>query len=255
MDYKPRAILTLFLVFTCFILGLLSVWRRYARENPAFDSIPTTNPAASTEIGQEFREITILFLGVDRLRAPGADLKAIWVASYNLPEINIDLVGLSTDLPSYLEEFPTLEAAFQWTEEGDLDPDFLLSLQAYAPSPFSGIVVLDDGGFERLVDFLGGVDLSGQRLNGAAVLGALNLVAHDAETSLQMQVQVLEALSREATRIGRTPELTPLTDLIPDHAYTSIPFGSLGSMAIPLLPIHPDNLTISTITSPPPESP
>jgi len=92
---------------------------------------------------------------------------------------------------------------------------------------------------------VGGFSLDDQSYDGASAIGTLRLLADQPLIALKLQAQILRALSVKAPDLGKTPELTPLTLLLPEHAYTSPSPAQLATLASPLLPLQADFIVIS----------
>ncbi|MGD2162073.1 MAG: hypothetical protein PVH60_06310 [Anaerolineales bacterium] len=207
--------------------------------------IPTFRNQQDVEIEptSSERQITIVLFGVDEITSSKPELQAIWFASFEPPDKSIHLLGIAVDTPLD-ENKGTLKENFTLFEPPDFGAGFLTSLSRYAPHPIQGFVVLDEEGFADVIDYVGGVTLDSQELNGTAAVGALSLVKAQPLASLRMQARIMSSLAQNAALIGSTPELTPLTRLIPDHAYTSPSPYQLASLGSQLLPIDPSNVTI-----------
>jgi hypothetical protein len=243
---RSSFIYILLVAIVCFVAGMASVLLR----DDLFQ--PRSNPPIATPLNQtdeavkptsSARQITIVLFGVDELTKERPELQAIWFASFEPPDKTIHLFGISVDNP--LDEGDrTLSESFTLFEPPDFGASFLTSIAKYAPHPIQGFVVLDEEGFADLIDYIGGVTLNDQRLNGTAAVGALSLVKDQPLASLRMQARIVSSLTENATSIGGTPELTPLTSLVPDHAYTSPSPYQLASLGSQLLPIDPSMVTI-----------
>jgi hypothetical protein len=236
-------------IFACFSAGLFSVWlrQRNAQSSPvpstlqASDLTPAWDAAASDQPQQ-----TLLILGVDDLQSEQPALMAIWFATFRLPGKGIFLVGLPTNSPSLGTLSPTLHDLFLWSADQGVDPTFLEALTQYVAPPPDAILVLDEVAFATLVDYVGGVTLEGSQLDGIQVVGVLRLLADQPQASLATQRGVLLALSSKAHLLGSSPDATSLIDLIPSHAYCSMPPQQVVSMLLPLLPLEPTSVFLQT---------
>jgi hypothetical protein len=100
------------------------------------------------------------------------------------------------------------------------------------------VVTLDEVGFAQVVDYVGGIDLSGAVLDGSQILAVLELLSEDPAASTATQRSVLQAMVERAQQLGDSPDITPLTALVPDHAYVSLPVTQAIALAAPLLPLE-----------------
>ena len=175
---------------------------------------------------------------VDSLIEPqDAELEALWLLTFGTIDDRIELLGISHDF--LLPDGRNPRQAFSIFDPPDYGADFIGALGDYSTAPIMGWVVLDQAGFARLIDYLGGFTLGDQTYDGSRTLGALNLLLNRPQESLKLQARVLQALIEKAPDLGRTPEVTSLTTLVPDHALTSPSAPRLAAMAIPLLPLDP----------------
>ena len=233
----PRT--TLFLIaLGFFALGIASVIFR-----PRNGVVPTPSAPAVTSAAPNAPQDTVLILGVDDLSSDDPQLAAVWLAAHRPPGDSVFLFGLPIDAST--PAGPTLEEIFGWDPESGPDPGFLDAVHSLSPIPLGFTVVLDETAFATLIDFLGGVELNGGVVGGREVLGVMGLLAADPAAALEAQRRLLEALAQRAGGIGPGSELQPLVDLIPEHAYTSVPVSEALTLAAPLLPLTADRIHVS----------
>ena len=252
MRMKTPATYIILLILVCFAAGVLSVVIRPDQFptliGPKIDPKRTLAPSVSTEVPSATvpdGEITILILGVDHIADPEGKLLAVWLLSFNPLDKKLTLLGLPLDLPIAVDK-PSLEEAFDLWLPPEYGAPFIHNLGAHAPSPIQGLAVLDEQGFAVLLDYFGGVDLDDQHLDGSSVIGSLRLTYENPQAALKLQARILEGLRLKVQSIGTTPELTTLTSLSPIHAYTSPSPPELTTLAIPLLPLNPETISITT---------
>jgi hypothetical protein len=250
MRKKSPATYILLTIFICFAAGVLSVvlqpelgWIDHSdlpesTVTPAA-VIPTPTTAANDGM------ITILILGVDHIADPEGKLLAVWFLSFQPPEKELSLIGFPIDLP-IADDQASLQEAFNLWEPPEYGARFINQLSAYAPSPLRGYAVLDEHGFAVLLDYFGGINLDDQHLDGSSVIGSLRLTYGNPQAALKLQARILDGLRDRVDMIGTTPELTVLTSLSPVHAFTSPSPPELATIAIPLLPLDPSLISITT---------
>jgi hypothetical protein len=193
--------------------------------------------------------LSILVMGVDEIEGEEPRLLSVWFISFHPPDKRIQLLGIPTDFHLPDGEIPLAEAFSLW-EAPDYGADFIAAMDGFSPHPIAGIAVLDEEGFSALVDYLGGFSLEDQDYDGASAIGTLRLLENQPLVALKMQAQILRALSVNVPDLGKTPELTSLTLLVPANAYTSPSPAQLVTLAIPLLPLQPDLIEITILESP-----
>jgi hypothetical protein len=243
--FSGGILLIVFLV--CFAAGLLSVVvRGISHKNPAEDTVvlvPQSETGARTT-SQSSDQMTALIVGVDNLDNSEPTLLAIWVATHQPPGNDIFLHGILINKQIGDEGQQPLNQVFEWSAESGIGPSFLSQLRQELQRDPDAIFVLDEYAFAALVDFAGGVILNGNWRTGAEVIDVLKLFYNDPVTSLSMQARVLEELSFQAPQLGDTFEVTPLVELIPDHAYSSMPITKAIMLLGRLLPFKQDNIHI-----------
>ena len=246
---RSSIVYILLVAVVCFAAGMASVLlrddifqSRPSPESPTLQNVDLQTPEATPTA----RQISIVLLGVDDLSKEKPVLRALWFASFSPPERQIDLLGIPVDTPLDGGR-ETIQESFSLFEPPDFGANFLAAITPYAPYPIQGFVVLDEEGFAELIDYVGGVMLDNQELSGRAAVGALSLLKDQPIASLRMQARLISSLTENAASIGTTPELTSLTALVPDHAYTSPSPYQLASLGSQLLPIDPQFVNVDIL--------
>ena len=242
MRKKPPTTYLLLALVAFFLIGLLSVLiRRNSTETP------TTSPSVSTSSRKIILDSqnTILILGVDEAVSAQPILHSIWFVTLDYELEEVSLRGFPTNY-RHPESENTLTESFTWSaisgfNNADLDP-----FEVLAPGSLLATIILDEEGFADLIDYVGGITINGESLDGRTVIGVLDMLYDQPEASLTMQARVIDAIVDSASHLGSTPELTPLIALIPEHASISKPAPELATLAIPFLPITPDIFRIQT---------
>jgi hypothetical protein len=243
MKKWPPKLLILIVAICCFMLGILSVWLRAPSDNGSVSS-PVNNST------NEDRQTTILFLGVDELYAPESELLAVWYATYRLPEKDIFLLGISIGTPIASDSGSSLRSLFYLNSEEGVSTEFFSALSNLTPLQPDVIIIADNHAFSTLVDYMGGVHFDSGELSGDQVIGLINFLSDQPDALLVTQDRLLVALSQQGPNLGNTPDLTPITALIPEHLYSSTDIGHLMALFTPLLPITPATTHVDTLTPP-----
>ena len=241
MRKKPPAITFLFIILVCFVVGFLSALLRGVNREGSDQGTAVVEPNAVTEGSPTLQRSdlnSVLILGIDEIESENAALRAVWLATYDETGEAITLLGFPIDAQIGSTSSAQLKDLFRWSQEDEVSPLFLSVMQQVPSGEPEAVIVLDEAGFSEVIDFMGGVELSGERLNGDAVLGVLRLLNDDPHTSLSIQEHILEAMVTQASYFEDTLELTPLFSLIPAHAYTSKPTDQLFALLTPLLPLN-----------------
>lgn len=226
-----------------FAIGLASV---FIGGPPPEDKSAAPAEAQAPLTAVPENQVSLLILGVDDLTAAQPQLEAVWVATYKPPGRDLFLFGLPTDYHAPGQE-GDLRSLFQWVPEDSLPPAFHESLREALPLDYQVVIVLDRVAFAGLVDFLGGVAYQGAELDGQETVAALDLMVHGPEAALQAQQELIQALLTKAAGLDPTPELTPLTRYLPDHAYLSAPSAQVVALVTPLLPLDPARVHVTAL--------
>lgn len=219
------------------MLGLFSVWLK---------SSDIFNQTAPVESISSSKQTTLLILGVDDLNVNKPQLMAVWYAAFQLPDKDIFLLGLPITDSTGISD-TSLRSLFSWNPISGISPEFEQSLQTRTSLNPDIIIVLDNAAFSTAVDYLGGIQFNGGKLDGSQLITMFNFLENEPAALLSTQQRVLIALAQQAENVGVTPDLTPLTSLIPDHAYISTDLSVLLTRTIPLLPISADSVFIDTL--------
>jgi hypothetical protein len=218
-----------------FALGVVTTLVR-PRSTDTFSHATATPRLRVTQRSADVPQVTFLILGVDDLGA-GGELQAAWLASFRPPGKELFLFGFPTD--HRLEDGKSLRESYA---EAPDEPQALASLTSL---PVDAVVVLDAEGFAALIDFLGGVPSGETTIDGAAALNVLALLKDEPAASLLAQARLLEALSARAERVQPGTDLQPMIELVPDHAWASVPPGQLLTMVAPYLPFVGERIHVA----------
>ncbi len=198
----------------CFVVGALSVLINLSKQDDSLDrATPTESPSNSS-----LR--TALILGVDRFNQPEPQLLAVWLATFQFPDKQIVLLGLPTNFQSPESPIP-LANLFGWNPDSGVEGSFLAAIKQSTGSEIEVVLVLDEVGYASLIEFLEGITLTGNYMDGPTVISALRVFYDDPLISLEAQAKILRALAERVETLGASPNLTSLFNLIPEHAYTS----------------------------------
>jgi hypothetical protein len=217
------------LLASCFALGLVSA---LLSRTPTEDPQPTQLPPPTED------QVDVVIVGYDHGDDNRAVLRSIWIASFEPPGRDLFLTGIPADSLSPDLDGRPLSTAFAITSDGAPSPQFLRALSGIAPMTPDLVVTLDEVGFTQIVDYLGGIDLNGAMLDGSQILAVLELLSEDPAASTATQRSVLQAMVERSEQLGDSPDITPLTGLVPDHAYVSLPMTQSIALVAPLLPLE-----------------
>lgn len=242
MPRRPSLAILALVAGAFFLIGLYSTLQADSGEPPSgTDPTDAAIPARPTPSDGQ---TVILVIGVDDLEKDEPALRSLWYITFQPPPKDVFLLGVPVDLDTSAESGDGLRQAFGWSAQVGVSPGFLSLLYQAVPLQADALVVLDEVGFAAVVDYLGGIVLNGAPFDGQAVLGILSLTAEDPSANLDTQKRLLEAMSRQATLLGPTPEITPLVELVPTHLYLSTSINQMVMLVLPALPIEPETTHI-----------
>jgi hypothetical protein len=238
MTKRPPFIAVVLVVVVCFALGILNVLITGPEEATPPPETPYPTQFEPTETPIQ----SILIVGVDDLRNLKPKIRAIWIAAYRSTEEIVYLHGLSLDTPIPDAEATDLQSHFSYSHESGPGDEFMAALYETLPLQPSLIIVMDDIAFASVVDYLGGIELQENFLDGYGVLTLLSLSWDQPRLLLENQAKIIQALIPKALQLPESPELTDLFGLVPSHAYLSMDISTTVAKIYPLRQLDPDSI-------------
>jgi len=226
MSSQRRPLVVVLIIASFFAAGLLTVLLG-GDSSPE----PTGTPKAD-------RSESVLIIGVDDLSAPTPGLVAVWQATYSYANRDVILLGRSVDSLVCGNQPATLSELFSWDPSSGVAIEFLA---AFEEMPF---VIADEAAFSTLIDELEGLDLNGAHLQGNQVTAVLRTLYGNPRGSLTTQEQFLIALGGKVASNAANVDLNRLLELIPAHAYTSVPPQDLLTTYLRLQPLDPGSILV-----------
>lgn len=219
-----------------FLLGLFTILLRGGDEQapPAPDSITRR---------------TILVLGVDNLSAESPRLVGLWEATFQDDRREVFLLGWPVDVTVCTPRAQALDALFEWSPERGVNPQFMAALNGDQLFPPQLIIVADEVAFRALIDWRGGVEMSGAPLNGAQVVAVLRPLYGNPAGALTIQEQIAGSLARKVPSLGERLDLDWVAELMPDHLYMSHSVQEVLRFLLPLTPLDTTPIWVSAFTN------
>lgn len=211
-------------------------------ESPETVDAPQLTPSPTPFVESDGDLRSVLVVGVDDLRSPEPSLRAIWILLYESSGETLYLHGIPIDTAADDQRSRNLQDVFSWSIQEGVNQAFLDELFQVIPLVPDLVVVNDEVAFASAVNYLGGVDLEGAKLDGESVLGFLSLSWDMPAVLLNNQALILEALIPRAIVAAPSPELSELMALIPDHVYVSLDVTDAVGLINPLKEISPENV-------------
>jgi hypothetical protein len=238
MAKRPPFVVFLLVIFVCFALGLLNVLINDPEGQTQISDTPLPTAIDVTDLPIQ----SILIIGVDDLRNIKPQLRSIWIAAYRSSEKIVYLHGLSLDTPIPGEEGITLQNLFTFSAQSGPGMEFTSGLYKILPLDPTLSLVLDEIAFAAIVDYLGGIEIRGNALNGEGVLTFLSLYWDQPALLLENQATVIRALIPKALNLPESPELTDLFNLVPTHAFLSMDISTTVAKIYPFREINPESI-------------
>jgi len=237
MKKETSRIPLLSIAIFCFVVGAISVLINLSNSNePELQAPPP-------ETGSNTSQKNALIVGVDRLDRSDSQLLSVWLATFQFPSKEVLLQGFPTNFQASTSSIP-LSNLFGWGPDSSVNAGFIDAIQQAADVEVDVVLVLDEVGFVTLIDYLEGITLTGNFMDGPTVISALRVFYEDPLISLEAQGKVLRALADRVETLGDAPNLTSLFNLIPEHAYTSESPSVIAVSFGLLLPLHSDAIRI-----------
>jgi hypothetical protein len=238
MTKRPPFVVIILVIIICFVLGILNVFIADPEETVSISDTPFPTQIEATDLPIQ----SILIIGVDDLRNIKPKLRAIWVAAYRSSDKIIYLHGLSLDTPILSNEASDLQSNFTYSAQTGPGDQFIKSVHEILPLDPTLTIVLDDIAFAAIVDYLGGIAVQENALNGESVLTFLSLYWDQPKLLLENQATIVRAMIPKALELPESPELTDLFNLVPTHAFLSMDISTTVAKIFPLRDTNPDSV-------------
>ncbi|MFM8320396.1 MAG: hypothetical protein ACKOC5_05720 [Chloroflexota bacterium] len=175
----------------------------------------------------------LLLVLVDRLE-PAPQLGGAWlvVADPEYTRLTFLPLGHTIDL----QETPVaadLARSFGLTASGELAPAFIAAAEQTGIW-WDNYLVVDASSLSALVDLVGGVDLGGGPVSGAAAAASLRRQTGDPAAMLDSQAVLMDGICRQAPGLIERADPQMMAGLLAGYGRTDIPAESISS-ALPAL--------------------
>lgn len=229
MTSQRRPTFVLFIIAVFFVAGVMTV---------VLGGDPGESPGtpAPGVLGE-----SVLVLGVDDLTGRSPRLVAVWHASFSPDGRELLLLGDPVDRPVCDSQSENLQQLFLWDPEQGVGEEFLAAFGDDQPTAY---VVADEVAFAGLIDQLSGVELNGALLESDQVIAVMRSLYQNPAGLLTSQEQFLIALSQRGAEAGSRVDLNSLVELIPRHAYSSVPPQQLFTLYLRLQPLDSSSILV-----------
>lgn len=208
---KAVLLLTLFGFVACLLLGMYAGSHSF---NP-----PSTSPTTTAEMSS-LSQHTVVFVQVDSLQSREPRLQSIWSATYDTQTPYVFLLMLYPVEDSLNQpRAEKLAESFSINSKGEVSASFSNNLEA-GGFMADGMVLVDQQGLARAIDWLGGIDLGGE----AGVLDGNAAASHsawldDPQAVLQWQRRMVNAMCQKFGRLPTPINWSTLSDAIGSEHY------------------------------------
>lgn len=209
-------LIAIIIILFCFSLGILS-----ALINRDLETTSTPTPIPSPSPDKTRR--TLLILGIDAFDNANPTLMAIWYVIHRIPEQEVVLFGVPVNHEIEGSETATLRNIFSYSVSDGISEDFMDALSKAVPHIHHNYwAVMDETFFEALIDFVGGVPVGQENLDGATVVAVQRLLKDNPDVLLQFQAEMLSSLRSPIVTFDPTKvDVRPLSAMIPEHCIVS----------------------------------
>ncbi len=209
-------LIAIIIILFCFSLGILS-----ALINRDLETTSTPTPLPSPSPDRTRR--TLLILGIDDFGHADPTLMAIWYIIHRIPEEEVVLFGVPVNHVVEGSKTTTLRSIFSYSASNGISEDFMDALSEAVPHIRHNYwAVMDETFFKALVDFVGGVPVGQENLDGATVVAVQRLLKDNPDTLLQFQAEMLSSLRSSIVTFDPTKvDVRPLTAMIPENCIVS----------------------------------
>jgi hypothetical protein len=237
-------LIAIIIIFFCFSLGILSA---LVDRNHETSTTPAPEPSPSPDKTRR----TLLILGIDTFKTPDPTLMAIWYVIHRIPEEEVVLFGVPVNHRVDASDHATLRTVFSYSMDDGISEEFMEGLEKAVPHIHQNYwAIMDETFFEALVDFVGGVPVGDEILDGKAVVVTQRLMKNNPDVLLQFQAEMLSSLRSPVVMFDPTiVEFGTLLDMIPENCIVSEEPFDLVLIARQASPLTEDAIRIELMPS------
>jgi hypothetical protein len=169
----------------------------------------------------------LLVIGVDRLDHPSPRLESAWLVVYFPGRTPITFLPLYPQAAGEARRgIASLDKSFELTETGLPGESFFEQLSR-EQILWNHVLVLDELGLVGLLDYLGGVQLHGQFVDGKSALEETPRAWQDQEGAVAGQNRLLQAACLQAGSRFRPKDALQFLQLVGDHLRSDVDLSEL----------------------------
>jgi hypothetical protein len=209
-------LLSIVAFIACLIIGIQAGGR-------PLSATPTPAPQAQNNWSSSDQQRTIVLIIADDLMAVAPRLISTWIVLYrpNLPRITF-LPLYPPNTVTLIENPPDLAGTFVLGLDKTPSEAFANSLRKYK-FDWNGYILTDYVGVAQTIDWLGGIQLNNNPLDGSSALSSLVNPWEDPMGALQSQQGLLSNVCAKVSTLKAEANWLELAGkLMPQHLHTSI---------------------------------
>lgn len=211
-------ILRLFLVASFTISLLAGLWAGtfiFQKRHISHQTNEPTQTVASTLGKQE----GIWLIAVDQLNVSAPQIKGIWLLAYIPSYVKLKLLPLyPTNDPQHDSE---LVNTFRIVNNQQIAPEFWDYLQKHGQT-VRNYIIFDAVSAAEIINYFGGVTIQGKHLNGFEVLVKSPDPRNDPQSSIKLQIDVMDSLCKSIFSTQPVPDFNKLQIKIKNHILSNL---------------------------------
>lgn len=175
------------------------------------------NARQSVKTGQR----NILIIGVDDLTSSVSQLRSVWLLIHFPDELDLTFIPLYPGTRNGVPVVdPELEKSFSLDRDGIPSATFFDSLGELVW--WDNYIVMDEFALAEGIDFLGGIAIEGELLDGHRVIDSISAADKDLLEALVSQVNLLDSICRHIARGSFPSRMEQLIPRLADHYQSDI---------------------------------
>jgi len=210
--------LRLFLIASFIVSLLAGLWagKLIFKAKQNIRQTPSHNKDISTKPGEQEG---IWLIAVDRLNSSTPQLEGIWLFAYITNYMTVKPLPLfPSDNP---ERDAELAKVFQLTSDDKITPAFWDYLKKHG-YPVRDYIIFDEIAAAGIINYYGGVNIQGNRLNGLEALTQTPKSREDPIGSLQNQIAIMDSLCKSVFNSQSAPDLYKLQKEVNHHLLSNL---------------------------------
>lgn len=222
-----------FLVFTCFLVIGYTVSARFYQADygilPSTIRLVTTGSQNTIETMNNGQR-SILLISAASMDTSNPHLESIWLATYFSSDTSIRLLPIFPTGEKPISDFEEqLAYSFDLNKKNGsvvLNQDFINVLENNNYW-WSGYFIFDEVALTKIFNLLGGIELNGKTLSGAAAVKEFPEVLDNPQDAYSSQIAILQSACHKFMEINPNQDMSEINSLLYNHILTSLDSNQL----------------------------